>query len=67
VQCAFSSQEFRFREEKQFNNAYLLISTKENPGGVRIGIGQAIDIRGTCDGWDDLVKLVKCELGGTGK
>ncbi|HEY2342387.1 MAG TPA: hypothetical protein VGH90_05120, partial [Chthoniobacteraceae bacterium] len=64
VQCAFNSGDARFREEKQFNNTYLVISTKENPGGVRIAIGQAIDIRGTCDGWDDLVKLVKCELGG---
>jgi tRNA_anti-like len=66
VQCAFSTNDFRFREEKQFNSSYLVIATKENPGGVRVQLGQVIDVRGTCDGWDDLVKLAKCDLGSPG-
>lgn len=62
VQCAFSTGEFRFREEKQFANTILVVSSKEDPAGVRVQKGQTIDIKGVCDGWDEVVKLNKCDF-----
>ncbi len=62
VQCAFPVGEFRFREEKQFANTVLVITTKEDSGGIRVQKGQSIDVRGICEGWDEVVKLAKCDL-----
>jgi len=63
VQCAFPTAEFRFREEKQFNNTILVISSKDEPNGIRVQKGQAIEIRGMCEGWDEMVKMAKCDIG----
>ncbi|MDQ3621962.1 MAG: hypothetical protein M3463_05660 [Verrucomicrobiota bacterium] len=63
VQCAFSSAEFRFREESQFNNTVLLLTPRANESAVvRIQKGQSLDVRGVCEGWDELVRLSKCDL-----
>ncbi len=64
VQCALPVGEFRFREDKQFNNTILTISSKEDPNGLRVQKGQVMEIRGTVEGWDEVVKMVKCDLGG---
>lgn len=64
VQCSFPTNDYHFKEEKQFNNTVLVITSKEEPGGLRIQKGQVMDIRGVCEGWDDVVKLAKCDLGG---
>lgn len=63
VQCALSTSDYRFREEKQFNGTALLITPKDNDSAVlRLQKGQNLDIRGTCDGWDEVVRLNKCEV-----
>ena len=62
MQCAFPVGEFHFREEKQFANTILVITTKEDSAGIRVQKGQAIDVRGICEGWDEVVKLAKCDL-----
>ncbi|MHA3775312.1 OB-fold protein [Verrucomicrobiota bacterium sgz303538] len=63
VQCALSASDYRFREEKQFNGTALLITPKDNDSAVlRLQKGQNLDIRGTCDGWDEVVRLNKCEV-----
>jgi hypothetical protein len=63
IQCAFPVGEYHFREEKQFNNTILVITSKDEPSGLRLQKGQAMDIRGTFDGWDEVVKMIKCDLG----
>ena len=64
VQCAFPLADFRFREERQFNTTILVISPKENDAAtVRVQKGQALEMRGTCEGWDEMVRMVKCDLG----
>lgn len=62
IQSAFSTSEFHIHEEKQFNASILVLSTKDDPSGVRIQKGQVVEVRGTCEGWDEVVKLAKCEL-----
>lgn len=63
VQCAFSTAEYRFREEKQFNNTILVITPSGNEaGGLRVQKGQAMDVRGLCEGWDEMVRLGRCEI-----
>ncbi len=64
VQCEFSAADFRFREETQFNNAIFVITPKGNDGAaLRLQKGQSVEIRGTCEGLDEVVRLIKCDLG----
>ncbi len=63
VQCAYSIGEYRFREEKQFNNTVLVITPSGNEAGaLRLQKGQTVDVRGMCEGWDEVVRLGRCEL-----
>ncbi len=63
AQCTFSGNDFRFREEKQINGTFLLIAPKGNDAGVlRIQKGQTLDVRGTCDGWEEMLLVSRCEL-----
>ena len=62
VQCAFNSGDVRCREEKQFNNTFLVISNKSGDTVARLQIGQSADIRGTCEGFEEIVRLSKCEV-----
>ena len=65
LQCAFAAGDFVIREEKQFNNTILVISGKgKDAATLRIQKGIAADIRGVCDGMDEMVRLVKCDAGG---
>ena len=64
VQCAFSTNEYRFREEKNsFGATTLVITPKDgdNPTG-RIQKGQSLDIRGVCEGLDEVVRMGRCEV-----
>ena len=64
MQCAFVANDFQIREEKQFNNTFLLITGKgKDSATLRIQKGAAADIRGVCDGMDEMVRLVKCDPG----
>ena len=64
VQCVFSTNEYRFREEKNaFGAVTLVIVPKDSDNAtVRIQKGQGLDIRGQCEGLDEMVRLGRCEV-----
>jgi len=63
VQCGFSTADFRFREETQFNTTVLVISTKADPNPIaRLQKGAPAEIRGKCDGYDEVIRLSQCEI-----
>ena len=64
VQCAFSTNEYRFREEKNpFGVVSLVVTQKDGDSAVaRIQKGQSLDIRGQCEGLDEVVRLGRCEM-----
>ncbi len=61
VQCAFGG-DYRWREEKGANKAPLLSLTGKEGDTIRIQKNQTLDIRGVCEGLDEVVKLSKCDL-----
>jgi len=64
VQCSFSATEFRFREEKSgFGATTLVITPKDSDtAAARIQKGQGLEIRGVCEGLDEVVRLGRCDL-----
>ena len=64
VQCAFSANEYRFREEKNAFGAVTLVITPKNSDNAtaRLQKGQGLEIRGVCEGLDEVVRLNKCDL-----
>ena len=61
VQCSFNLAQWRYREDKIGGVSYLVLIGKEG-GEVRIGKGLPVDILGDCTGWDQMVKLTKCDV-----
>ena len=61
IACLFNTGNLRFREEKQFNTSFLVIMDR-NEIVARVQAGQTLDIQGTCDGFEDTVRLSKCEI-----
>lgn len=61
IACSFNNGNLRFREEKQFNTNSLLIIDR-NEIVARAQTGQSLDVQGTCDGFEDTVRLSKCEI-----
>jgi hypothetical protein len=62
VQCAFRGSDYRFREEKAAYNVPVLVISGKEGDSVRVQKGSALDVRGTCEGWSDVVQLAKCEI-----
>ncbi len=63
VQCSLSASNYRFREEKgSFGAVSFVITTKDGDSTARVQKGQTVDIRGVCEGFDEVVRLGKCEL-----
>ncbi len=63
VQCEFSASDFRFRDEQQFGASTIVISPKGNDSGAaRLQKGQTVEIRGVCEGLDEVVRVAKCDL-----
>ncbi|MGV3531716.1 MAG: OB-fold protein, partial [Chthoniobacteraceae bacterium] len=62
VECTFQAPEYQVREEKQFNATFIVFTPKGNNPPVRMQKGQTIEVRGVCEGWDELVRLSKSEL-----
>ena len=62
VQCSFHVGDNRFREEKAGANVSLLVITGKEGDTVRLQKGSAIEVRGICEGWDEVVRLAKCEI-----
>lgn len=62
VMCNFSAPEFRFREEKgSFGALTLVMTNKDGDTLARLQKGQAIDVRGRCEGFDDVVRMDRCD------
>jgi hypothetical protein len=63
VQCSFTGPDYRFREETStFGATSLVITSRNSENSVKIQKGQAMDIHGTCQGLDEVVRLTRCEL-----
>jgi hypothetical protein len=64
VQCAFAAADYRFREDKTaFGATSLTILSKDGESTLaRIQKGQNMEIRGVCEGLDEVVRLGKCEI-----
>lgn len=63
IQCAFNSPEYRFREEPgSFGSTTLLAIPRGAENGIRIQKGQLLDVHGTCQGFDEVLRMVKCDL-----
>lgn len=62
VMCTFSAPEFRFREEKgSFGALTLVMTNKDGDTVARLQKGQPVDIRGRCEGYDDVVRMDRCD------
>lgn len=61
VQCNFSLSQWRYREDRLAAGTFLVLIGKDGVE-VRIPRGQQVDILGDCVGWDEMVKLVKCDV-----
>jgi hypothetical protein len=62
VVCAFSAPEFRCREEKgAFGALTLVMTNKEGDIVARLQKGQTVDVRGRCEGFEDVVRLERCD------
>jgi len=60
--CFFSGGTLKFREEKQLNTTQLVISQRDGDHVARLEVGKTVDIQGQCDGFEDVVRLSKCEI-----
>ena len=61
VQCNFNLSIWRYREDKLGGGTYLVLIGRDGTE-VRLGKGLPVDILGDCTGWDELVKLTKCDV-----
>jgi hypothetical protein len=61
VQCMFNLANWRYREDKIGAGTFLVLIARDG-SEVRLGRGQQVDILGDCTGWDEMVKLVKCDV-----
>jgi len=61
VQCAFTLGQWRYREDRAGSGLILVLIPKDG-GEVRVAKGQQLDILGDCSGWDEMVKLAKCDV-----
>jgi hypothetical protein len=62
VLCAFTAPDFKFREEKGSFGALTLVMTNRDGDTVaRIQKGQTMDVRGYCQGFDDVVRMDRCD------
>jgi hypothetical protein len=61
VQCAFNLAQWRYREDRAGPNTILVLIPKDG-SEVRTAKGQQMEILGDCTGWDELVKLSKCDV-----
>jgi len=62
LQCTFHGSDHKFREEKGSYNVPILVISAKDGDVARIQKGAALDLRGTCDGWDESVRLSHCDF-----
>jgi hypothetical protein len=61
VQCAFNLAQWRYREDRSASGPVLILIPKDG-SEARISKGAQMDILGDCTGWDEMVKLTKCDV-----
>ncbi len=61
VQCSFNLTLWRYREDRTSGGMMLVLMSKDG-SEVRLNKGAQIDVLGDCTGWDEMVKLTKCDL-----
>jgi hypothetical protein len=61
IQCAFNLGQWHYREDRT-GAAVALILQQKDSGEVRLARGMQVDILGDCTGWDEMVKLAKCDV-----
>ena len=61
VLCSFNLAQWRYREDRSGSGVTLVLIPKDG-SEVRVAKGGPMDILGDCSGWDDLVKLGKCDI-----
>lgn len=61
VQCAFTLNQWRYREDRIGNLTHLVLIAKDG-NETRLTRGAQADILGDCNGWDEMVKFGKCDV-----
>lgn len=61
VLCSFNLAQWRYREDRAGAGIILVLIPKEG-SEVRVAKGGPMDILGDCTGWDEMVKLSKCDI-----
>ncbi len=61
VQCSFNLNQWRYREDRIGNLTHLVLIAKDG-AETRLTRGLQADVLGDCTGWDEMVKLVKCDV-----
>jgi hypothetical protein len=61
VQCSFNLSQWRYREDRIGNLTHLVLIAKDG-GETRLTRGLQAEILGDCAGWDEMVKLIKCDV-----
>jgi hypothetical protein len=61
VQCGFNLNQWRYREDRIGNLTHLVLIAKDG-NETRLTRGVQADILGDCSGWDEMVKLGKCDV-----
>jgi tRNA_anti-like len=59
---AILGEELRCREERSARNGSTLLIAPAEGEPVRVQKGQTFELRGVCEGFDETVRLTKCEL-----
>ena len=53
--------QWRYREDRAGAGVTLVLIPRDG-SEVRMTKGQQLDILGDCSGWDEMVKLAKCDV-----
>lgn len=61
VQCTFNLNQWHYREDRIGNLTHLVLIAKDG-GETRLTKGLQADILGDCLGWDEMVKMAKCDV-----
>ena len=61
VLCSFNLTQWRYREDRATSGVVLVLIPKDG-SEVRVTKGGQMDILGDCTGWDEFVKLGKCDI-----
>ena len=61
VQCGFNLANWRYREDKLLATTTLALIAKDGTE-IRLSKGGQVDILGDCTGWDETVRLGKCDV-----